>query len=142
MMARAASAPPSALSAAAAVGDAGASTSPSSWSPMRPVEQTRTSPAERPRASATASAVRCVIWKPCGAGEAVGAAGVQHDRLDDAVDDDLLRPEDRVGLGAVAREDGGADLQRAAVDDEGDVGVAGGLEAGGDARPPRIRGVL
>ena len=35
-----------------------------SSSPMRPVEQTTTSPAETPRTSATCSAVRCVSRKP------------------------------------------------------------------------------
>ena len=41
-----------------------------------------------------------------GAGVAVGAAGVEDDRLDGAVLDDLLAPEDRVGLAAVGGEDG------------------------------------
>ena len=35
-----------------------------SWSPIRPVEQTSTSPALTSSASATASAVACVVWKP------------------------------------------------------------------------------
>ena len=42
-----------------------------------------------------------------GAGVAVGAAGVEHDGADDAVLDDLLAPQDRVGLAAVGGEDGG-----------------------------------
>ena len=46
---------------------------------------------------------------------------------------DLLRPDDRVRLRAVAGEDRGADLERAAVDHDGDVGLAGRLEADGDA---------
>jgi len=36
----------------------------SSCSPIRPVEQTMTSPAETPRRSPTASAVAWVVWKP------------------------------------------------------------------------------
>ena len=62
-------------------------------SPIRPVEQTTTSPArdaERRRRRAR----RCggVSAKPCGAGAGVGAAGVEHDRVDPAVGDDLPRP--------------------------------------------------
>ena len=40
-----------------------------------------------------------------GAGVAVGAAGVEDDRADGAVLDDLLAPQDRVGLAAVGGED-------------------------------------
>src|SRR5699024_4969224 len=71
--------------------------------------------------------------EPEGPGEAVGAARVEDDRLDDAVRDDLLRPDDRVGLRSVRREDGGADLLRAAVDDERDVGLSCALETRRDA---------
>lgn len=65
MMARAASIPPSAPSAAAAAVTPARRRSRSSCSPMRPVEQTSTSPAPTSSASATASAVACVVWKPC-----------------------------------------------------------------------------
>ena len=68
-----------------------------------------------------------------GAGVAVGAAGVEHDRADDAVLDDLLAPEDRVGLAAVGGEDRGGVVGGPVVDDQGDVLGAGGLEPGGDA---------
>ena len=44
--------------------------------------------------------------EPLGAGVAVGAAGVEDDRPDDAVLDHLLAPEDRVGLAAVGGEHG------------------------------------
>ena len=43
-----------------------------------------------------------------GAGVAVGAAGVEDDRAHGAVLDDLLAPQDRVGLAAVGGEHGGA----------------------------------
>ena len=59
---------------------------------MSPVEQTTTSPAETPSASATCSAVRWVSWKPWCAGAGVGAAGVEDDRVDASVGDDLARP--------------------------------------------------
>jgi len=66
-------------------------------------------------------------------GEAVRSTGVEHDGLDHTVGDGLLRPDDRVRLGAVAREDGRSDLARSAVDDDGDIGLAGGLEPHGHA---------
>ena len=68
-----------------------------------------------------------------GAGVAVGAAGVEDDGADDAVLDDLLAPEDRVGLAAVGGEDGRGGVGRAVVDDEGEVLAAGRLQPGGDA---------
>src|SRR5690606_6979841 len=67
------------------------------------------------------------------AGEAVRPARVEHDRLDGAVGDDLLRPQNRVGLGPVAGEHRGADLAGSAVDDHGDIGPPGALEPGRDA---------
>ncbi len=66
MIARAASSPPSADRRFAAESTPSSSTSPSSWSPMSPVEQTSTSPEEMPSADAAASAVRCVTWNPSG----------------------------------------------------------------------------
>ena len=68
-----------------------------------------------------------------GAGVAVGAAGVEHDRADDAVPDDLLAPQHRVGLAAVGGEDAGGVVARAVVDDQRDVLGAGRLEPGRDA---------
>ena len=56
-----------------------------------------------------------------GAGVAVGATGVEDDGLDDAVLDDLLAPQDRVGLAAVGGEDAGGVEGRALVDDEGEI---------------------
>ncbi len=64
MIASAAPSPESPASAVAACATPAVSFATSSCSPMRPVEHTRTSPAETPRASPTASAVACVVWKP------------------------------------------------------------------------------
>src|SRR5690606_22393300 len=66
--------------------------------------------------------------------EAVRTARVEHDRAHRRVGDDLLRPDDGVRLRAVAREHRGAGLERAAVDDDGEVEPTGGLEPGCDAR--------
>ena len=66
MIARAASSPPSALSAPMPCSTP-ASTfarNTSSPVPMRPVEQTRMSPALTSSSSAAFSAVWCVVWKP------------------------------------------------------------------------------
>ena len=68
-----------------------------------------------------------------GAGVAVGAAGVEDDRLDGAVLDDLLAPEHGVGQAAVGGEDAGGVERRALVDDQGEVLGAGGLQPGRDA---------
>ena len=54
-------------------------------------------------------------------GAGVRAAGVEHDRAQPTVGEDLLRPEHRRRLDPVAREDGGRGVARAVVDDEGDV---------------------
>ena len=66
MIARAASSPPSPDRRAAAESTPSSTTSPSSCSPMSPVEHTSTSPDDTPTAEAAASAVRCVTWKPSG----------------------------------------------------------------------------
>src|SRR5690606_34266280 len=58
---------------------------------------------------------------------------VEHDRAHDPVGDHGLRPDDRVRLGAVAREHGGRMLARSAVHNEGEVEPAAGLESGRDA---------
>ena len=68
-----------------------------------------------------------------GAGVAVGTAGVEDDRPHDAVLDDLLGPEHRVGLAAVGGEDARRVVGGAVVDHERDVAPAAGLEAGLDA---------
>src|SRR5690606_13848438 len=72
--------------------------------------------------------------------EAVRPAGVEDHRAHRAVGDDLLRPDDRVRLRAVAREHRGGVLPRPAVDDEGEVGVPGGLQADGDPGRLESRG--
>ncbi len=66
LMAMAAFSPPCSESCAAAVSTPGSSLSIGSSRPMRPVEQTATSTAPRPRTSATFSAVACASWKPLG----------------------------------------------------------------------------
>ena len=104
-------------------GDTGGSRSIGSSSPISPVEQTTTSPAEIASTSATCSAVAWVSAKPCGAGVAVGAAGVQ----DDGVDPRRRRWTWRLqatgaALHPVAGEDGRGAVVGPVVDDEGDVG--------------------
>ena len=66
MIAVAAAAPPSSDKAAAAAPTPGRSFSIGSCSPISPVEHTAMSVAERPRTSATFSAVAWVFWKPSG----------------------------------------------------------------------------
>ena len=75
--------------------------------PIRPVEQTTTSIAPMPRPLGHLLGDRVRGLEALGAGVAVGAAGVEDDRADDAVLDDLLAPQDRVGLAAVGGEDAG-----------------------------------
>ena len=138
MMARAASGPPSARERGRGGGDPGEQlrrgrAGRRSARSSRPARR----PAQTPSASPTASAVACVVWKPSAPVKQFAPPGVEHDRAHRAVGDDLLRPDDRVRLRAVAREHGGGVLQRAAVDDEGEVGVAAGLEARRRPRPPR-----
>jgi hypothetical protein len=66
MIATAASCPPSGVRACAARVTPSSSRGMGRRSPIRPVEQTRTSPAEMPRAAAVCSAVACVSAKPSG----------------------------------------------------------------------------
>ena len=66
MIATAASGPPSGESASTATSTPASSVSMGSRSPIRPVEQTTTSPAEISSAAPTFSAVACVSWKPSG----------------------------------------------------------------------------
>ena len=90
---------------------------------MSPVEHTSTSAPDTERSGdRLGGGVRGL--EPLGAGEAVRAAGVQHDRADHAIRDHLLRPDDRVGLRPVAREHRGGVLQRSAVHHEGEVEAA------------------
>ena len=66
MMARAASSAPAAASSGTAASTPASSRSMGSGSPISPVEQTATSPAETPSAMATHSAVAWVSWNPAG----------------------------------------------------------------------------
>ena len=75
-------------------------------------------------------------------GAGVGTAGVEHDGVGAAVDDDLARPRDGGRLDAVAREDGGRVVVGPVVDDEREVGAAARLEAGRDAGRAEARGQL
>ena len=102
-------------------------------SPISPVEQTTTSraPISRPLGHPLCDRVRGL--EALGAGVAVGAAGVEHDRANDAVLDDLLAPQDRVGLAPVGGEDRGGVVVGAGVDHQGHVLAAAGLQACFDA---------
>ena len=91
MIARAASSAPETASSGTAASTPASSRSIGSRSPIRPVEQTATSPADSSSAIATHSAVAWVSWKPGRAGAGVGAAGVQDDGVDPAVPHHLLR---------------------------------------------------
>ena len=73
------------------------------------------------------------------AGARVGAAGVEDDRAQPLVGDDLLGPEHRRRLDPVGREDGGGDVGRAVVDDQREVERPARLDAGGDAGRPESR---
>lgn len=66
MMAVAAAVPPSVERSANAVRTPSRTFCRGSATPIRPVEQTTTSPAPDPTSSPTSSAVACVVWKPSG----------------------------------------------------------------------------
>src|SRR5690606_31761267 len=66
-------------------------------------------------------------------GAGVGAAGVQDHGAGAAVGDGPTRPLHGSGLDAVGGEHGGGDVARAVVEDEGEVLLGGGLDAGGEA---------
>ena len=136
MMASAASPPPSADSSAAAASTPGSSWSIGSRTPIRPVEATATSVAEQPSAAATCSAVAWVSWKP--------GAPVQALAPPELSTTASTRPSEATWrlhtTGAawtrLPVKTAAAACGRAVVDDERDVGLAGGLEAGGDAGGP------
>src|SRR5690606_23573814 len=73
------------------------------------------------------------VEEALGTGRDVRSAGVEDDGAHDPVSDHLARPDHRRTDDAVRGEDGGADLERPVVDDEREVRLAGGLEAGRDA---------
>ena len=70
--------------------------------PIRPVEQTATSMAPMPSASADELGGPMGVGEAVRAGAGVGAAGVQDHRLQPAVGQHLLGPEHRGGLDPVA----------------------------------------
>ena len=121
MIAVAASSPPSGPSAPRASSTPASSTSRSLVRPIRPVEQTTTSTAPMPSPDGDLLGDGVRGLEALGAGVAVGAAGVQHDRAHDAVLDDLLAPQHRVGLAAVGGEHRRGGERRAVVDDEREV---------------------
>ena len=73
------------------------------------------------------------VLEALGPGAGVGAAGVEDDRPGPLPGQHLTAPEHRRGREAVGGEDGRGGVVRTVVEDDGDVGVAGGLEPGGDA---------
>ncbi len=133
-IASAASAPPSWRSAAAAASMPGSSAAIGSRSPMRPVEQTATSPAPSAECAGgmLGGAVRVGETGRTGAG--VGAAGVEHHRAQPAVRENLLRPQHRRRLDPVAGEHAGGGVVRAVVDHQRDVARAAGLQPRGHPR--------
>ena len=120
-IASAASAPPSAVSAGDAASTPASSRSIGSRSPIRPVEQTATSPAPMPQAVGDALGGQVGVGEPGRPGAGVRAAGVQHDGAQPAVGDDLARPQHGRRLDPVRREHRGGDVGRTVVDDEGEV---------------------
>ncbi len=103
-----------------------------SSSPIRPVEQTTTSPAETSEHLGDLLGRGVGVGEALGAGAGVGPAGVEDDGVDPAVADDLTGPGDGGRLDAVAREDGRGVVVGAVVDDEGEIGRTRALQAGGD----------
>ena len=89
---------------------------------MSPVEQTSTSPAETPSASADcASAVRCVTWKP--SAPVKQFAPPEFSTIAATVPSAMTCSDQRIGfaLARFDREHRGRGLRRPAVDDEGEV---------------------
>ena len=67
----------------------------------------------------------------------IRVAGVQHHRDDLAALDDLLRPQHRRSLDAVAGEDAGCVTQRSVIDDKRDIAAAARLDTGHHAGCPK-----
>ena len=104
-----------------------------SRSPIRPVEQTTTSPAEISRAAPTFSAVRCTSRKPSGPVHTLAPPELSTTALTTPSetawrDQTTGAPTTRLVVNTAAAACG-----RAVVDDEREVRAARGLEAGGDA---------
>ena len=96
--------------------------------------------AEQPSSSATCSAVAWVSGKPAGPVQALAPPELSTTASTRPSVTTCAAPDDRRGLDPVAGEDGGGGVRRPVVDDERDVGLAGGLEAGGDPGGPEARG--
>ena len=91
----------------------------------------------RRRATApTCSAVRWVSWKPGAPVQALAPPELSTTASDPAVGDDLRDQMTGAASTRLLGEHGGRVVVGAVVDDEGDVGAAGGLQAGGDAGGP------
>ena len=104
----------------------------SSRSPISPVEQTATSNAPPPMSSATSSAAAWVVWKPSGPVQQLAPPELSTTpRRRGRRRATCCAPEHRRGLDPVAGEHGRRVVAGPVVDDEGHVGPAAGLEAGG-----------
>ena len=135
-MASAAAAPPSTVRVAAAAETPGSKRVIGSRSPINPVEHTTTSPAPMPRWAATVFSRGVGVREPVRSGAGIGAAGVEHDGPRAAVGQDLLRPQNRRRLHPVCGEHSGGSVERAVVDDQGEVPAAGRLQTGGHSGGP------
>ena len=93
MIARAASSAPDTASSGTAASTPASSRSIGRRSPIRPVEQTATSPADSSSAIGDPLRGGVGVLEAGRAGAGVGAAGVEDDGVDPAVAHHLLRPE-------------------------------------------------
>ena len=136
-IASAASAPPSASSAAAAASTPASSRSIGSRSPIRPVEQTATSPAPMPERGGDVLGGAVRVGEAGGPGAGVGAAGVEHDRATAGRRRRTCRVQStgaaltRLLVNTPAAASSGPSLTTSATS-----GAPLALEAGGDARRP------
>ena len=104
-----------------------------SRTPISPVEATATSIGAEPELGRGVLGGGVGVLEALGPGAGVGAAGVEDDGPRPLAGQHLPAPEHRRGREAVGGEDGRGGVVRTVVEDDGDVGVAGGLEPGGDA---------
>ena len=137
LIASAAASPPCPADAwAVAAVTPASSRSSGSRSPISPVEQTAISPAPTPSSPARCSAVRWVSWKPAGPVHAFAPPEFSATARTHAAGQDLLAPQHRRGLHPVGGEDARRGCRRPVVDHDGDIGIAGCLDPGGDPSGP------